>query len=263
MRLAYHVMSSPVGLLFLARTGRGLRYLEFMDRKSLKRMIASREAENPDMTWEPSLLDLKPYVDQLDQYFCGDRSQFTLPLDPLGSDFQREVWGALRAIPYGETRSYGALARAIGQPRASRAVGLANHQNPIAIVVPCHRVIGANGKLVGFGGGLSRKRWLLDHEARFAQPVGRTGDLFAVVTKSAPRAVAAPKRTAPARVAAKSAAPARVAAKSAAPARGAAKTGSGSRAVKSTSSSRPRTSTRAAGKPARVAARSAARKRRG
>ena len=190
MRLAYHVMSSPVGLLFLARTERGLRYLEFMDRKSLKRMIASHAAQNPDASWEPSLLELKPYVDQLDQYFCGDRTEFSLPLDPVGSEFQVQVWRALRAIPYGETRSYGALAQAIGQPKASRAVGLANHENPIAIVVPCHRVIGASGKLVGFGGGLPRKKWLLDHEARFAQPVGRTGDLFA----TAPARAAAPAR---------------------------------------------------------------------
>jgi O-6-methylguanine DNA methyltransferase len=104
--------------------------------------------------------------------------EFTLPLDPVGSEFQIQVWRGLQLIPYGETRSYGELARAIGQPRASRAVGLANHENSIAIVIPCHRVIGAGGALVGYGGGVARKKWLLDHETRFAHPVGRTGDLF-------------------------------------------------------------------------------------
>ena len=257
-------MSSPVGLLFLARTERGLRYLEFMDRKSLKRMIASHEAENPATTWEPSLLDLKPYVDQLDQYFCGDRSEFTLPLDPIGSDFQREVWGALRAIPYGETRSYGALARAIGQPRSSRAVGLANHQNPIAIVVPCHRVIGANGKLVGFGGGLPRQRWLLDHESRFAQPVGRTGNLFAVTTRAVAPGAATKGRAATA-AALKSAPIARTHP----PARGKPQPRTAAHEPRKNahaiapSVGRPRTTARPSAKSARVAARAPARKRRG
>jgi methylated-DNA-[protein]-cysteine S-methyltransferase len=179
MRIAYHVMSSPVGLLFLARTEAGLRYLHFMDRRSLKRTIAAFEPENPGAHWNPSLLGLKPFVDQLDQYFSGDRKTFSLPLDLVGSDFQRQVWGALSAIPYGETRSYAEIARVVGQPRAARAVGLANNQNPVAIIVPCHRVVGAGGALVGYGGGLQRKRWLLDHEARFAPAVGRTRDLFA------------------------------------------------------------------------------------
>src|SRR6267378_300063 len=178
MKLAYHVMSSPVGLLFLAGTPRGLRHLEFMDRKSLKRMIGAHDGEIADAVWEPSLLGLTLYVDQLDEYFCEDRKRFTLPLDPAGTPFQMQVWSALCAIPYGETRSYGDLARAISQPRASRAIGLANHENPIAIVIPCHRVIGAGGALVGYGGGLPRKRWLLEHERRFAEPAGQ-GDLFA------------------------------------------------------------------------------------
>jgi len=172
-------MSSPVGLLFLARTEAGLRYLHFMDRRSLKRTIAGFEPENLGAQWNPSLLGLKPFVDQLEQYFSGDRKTFSLPLDLVGSDFQRQVWGALSAIPYGETRSYVEIARAVGQPRAARAVGLANNQNPVAIIVPCHRVVGAAGALVGYGGGLQRKRWLLDHEARFAPAVGRTRDMFA------------------------------------------------------------------------------------
>jgi methylated-DNA-[protein]-cysteine S-methyltransferase len=169
MRLAYHVMSSPIGLLFLARTPRGLKYLEYMDRKSIKRMIARHEEALPDATWEPSLLELKPIVDQLESYFCGTLEHFELTLDAAGTDFQRAVWKALLHIPYGETRSYGDIARVIRQPKAARAVGLANNQNPIAIIVPCHRVVGANGSLTGYGGGVPRKKWLLQHEARFVK----------------------------------------------------------------------------------------------
>jgi len=168
VRIAYHMMASPVGLLFLARTERGLRYLEYMDRKSLKRIIASHADTSPDASWEPSLLDVKEVVDGLDAYFNGMLQQFEVPLDQVGSDFQRKVWNALSEIPFGQTRTYGQIAKAIRQPKASRAVGLANNQNPIAIIVPCHRVIGANGSLTGYGGGLHRKRWLLDHETRFA-----------------------------------------------------------------------------------------------
>ncbi len=178
VRIAYHVAQSPVGLLFLARTERGLRHLEFLDRRSLKRAIADRTPVNPGATWEPSLLALKDVVEQLDGYFCGTLTRFELPLDPVGSEFQLQVWRELLRIPYAETRTYGEVARAVGQPKAARAVGLANHENPIAIVVPCHRVIGAGGRLVGYGGGLPRKRKLLEMEARFAQLAGRTGDLF-------------------------------------------------------------------------------------
>ncbi len=103
---------------------------------------------------------------QLGEYFAGTRSEFDLPLNAQGTAFQKRVWAALCEIPYGTTASYGATAAAIGAPpTASRAVGLANGQNPISIIVPCHRVIGANGSLVGYGGGLDAKRWLLEHEA--------------------------------------------------------------------------------------------------
>ena len=101
---------------------------------------------------------------QLDGYFSGLRKSFSLPLAPRGTDFQRSVWSALQAIPSGETSSYGALAAKLGSPQASRAVGGANNANPIAIIVPCHRVIGSSGKLVGYAGGLARKEWLLAHE---------------------------------------------------------------------------------------------------
>lgn len=107
---------------------------------------------------------LAPVVRQLNEYFAGDRIRFDLPLRPTGTPFQTKVWMALRDIPYGRTTSYGELATELGQPTASRAVGLANGRNPLAVIVPCHRVIGANGSLTGFGGGIERKRWLLDHE---------------------------------------------------------------------------------------------------
>jgi methylated-DNA-[protein]-cysteine S-methyltransferase len=105
---------------------------------------------------------------QLAAYFAGELTAFDLPLAPRGTDFQQRVWGALRAIPYGATTSYGELARRLGDPHATRAVGAANGRNPLSIVVPCHRVIGADGALTGFGGGIERKRWLLAHEQRHA-----------------------------------------------------------------------------------------------
>ena len=107
---------------------------------------------------------LAAVVAQLREYFAGERVDFDLPLVPAGTPFQRKVWMALRDIPYGRTTSYGEIATELGQPTASRAVGLANGRNPLAVIVPCHRVIGANGSLTGFGGGLERKRWLLEHE---------------------------------------------------------------------------------------------------
>ena len=106
----------------------------------------------------------KAAADQLDAYFAGELTRFDLPLAPLGSDFQQRVWAALREIPYGRTESYGELAERIGSPGAARAVGLSNGKNPIGIVIPCHRVVGSNGSLTGYGGGLDRKRQLLDLE---------------------------------------------------------------------------------------------------
>ena len=178
VKLVYHVMSSPLGLLFLARTDRGLRFLDFLERKSLKRAFASHAETVPGAMWEPSLLQLKPVVDQLDSYFCGNLTRFDLPLDLAGTEFQLKVWRALRGIPYGATCTYGQIAKAIGQPGAARAVGLANNHNPVPIIVPCHRVIGADGSLTGYGGGLPRKRKLLDLEARFAHLVGHAGSRF-------------------------------------------------------------------------------------
>lgn len=116
-----------------------------------------------------------PVRDPLDAYFRGDLSALDrIRTRAVGTDFQQSVWSELRQIPAGETRSYGAMARRLGQPGASRAVGLANGSNPIAVVVPCHRVIGADGSLTGFGGGIPRKRWLLEHEgAHYVAPTAR------------------------------------------------------------------------------------------
>ena len=101
---------------------------------------------------------------QLEEYFAGNRKQFDLPLAPKGTDFQKRVWKALTDIPYGETRTYGEIAAAVGSPKAARAVGMANNKNPLGIIVPCHRVVGADGKLVGYAGGMEKKEWLLNLE---------------------------------------------------------------------------------------------------
>jgi methylated-DNA-[protein]-cysteine S-methyltransferase len=150
----YRIIDSPIGLLTLAGDGNVLTNL---------RMV--------DQTYEPSrddwLLDDRAFpdaVEQLDAYFAGELQEFDLRLEFQGTEFQRRVWAALCTIPYGETRSYGEIAAQVGSPTAFRAVGLANGHNPIAVIVPCHRVIGANGSLTGFGGGLDRKRALLDLE---------------------------------------------------------------------------------------------------
>ena len=150
-------MESPVGTLTLtARDGRLTRL----------HMDGQRHAPAGSPDGERDDAGLAPVVEQLEAYFAGSREAFDVPLDLAGTEFQRSVWAGLLEIPYGETMSYGELARRVGRPGASRAVGLANGRNPVAIIVPCHRVIGADGKLVGFGGGLRRKRWLLELEAR-------------------------------------------------------------------------------------------------
>ena len=132
-------------------------------------MDLQRHRPDDDELGEPEPLgcDAEPFkaaADQLDAYFTGERTTFDLPLAPLGSEFQQRVWSALQEIPYGRTESYGELAERIGSPGGARAVGLANGKNPIGILIPCHRVVGANGSLTGYGGGLDRKRQLLDLE---------------------------------------------------------------------------------------------------
>ena len=121
---------------------------------------------DPDELGERSDEGLGDVVRQLGEYFAGERTSFDLRLRPRGSDFELAVWHQLTLIPYGETRSYGHVAKAVGEPGGAQAVGAANGRNPLAVVVPCHRVIGADGTLVGFGGGLPRKRFLLDLEQR-------------------------------------------------------------------------------------------------
>jgi methylated-DNA-[protein]-cysteine S-methyltransferase len=125
---------------------------------------ASRARWWPDAVHDPGAVPLPEVRRQLDEYLAGRRRTFELPLEPAGTEFQRLCWDALLAIPYGETRSYSAQARAIGRPAAIRAVGRANHDNPIGVIIPCHRVLGADGSLTGYAGGLDMKRALLELE---------------------------------------------------------------------------------------------------
>jgi methylated-DNA-[protein]-cysteine S-methyltransferase len=125
-----------------------------------------RTAPLVDPSWTLDGALLREPVRQLEAFFAGELRDFDFPLKPRGTEFQQRVWKLLREIPFGETISYGELARRAGNPAASRAVGLANGSNPISIIIPCHRVIGSNGKLTGYGGGLPNKRWLLDFEHR-------------------------------------------------------------------------------------------------
>ena len=148
-------VSSPVGPLRLKASEEALVGIHFLRGRP-------DSPTRPDAAMVPVLADT---ARQLDEYFAGKRTTFALPLAPEGSAFQRQVWEALLEIPFGGTMSYGELARRIGQPAAVRAVGAANGQNPIAIVIPCHRVIGSTGRLVGFGGGLETKGFLLRLEA--------------------------------------------------------------------------------------------------
>jgi methylated-DNA-[protein]-cysteine S-methyltransferase len=152
---AYATVDSPIGeLLLTAEDG------------ALTRLYMSPFQLDP--AWEHDPEALAEPARQLAQYFAGERTEFELELRPAGTAFQRAVWDLLLGIPYGETTTYGALATALGDPRKVRAVGLANGRNPLSIVVPCHRVIGADGTLVGYGGGLERKRALLALEAEVA-----------------------------------------------------------------------------------------------
>jgi methylated-DNA-[protein]-cysteine S-methyltransferase len=145
-------INSPVGRLRLVADDEGLRRIDF---------LAGRGGRSPDPAWREDGASLRAVVEQLEAYFARELTAFSLALAPQGTPFQLTVWSRLRQIPYGRTISYGALAASIGRPTASRAVGLANGANPIPIVVPCHRVIGANGRLTGYGGGLDVKRRLL------------------------------------------------------------------------------------------------------
>ncbi len=160
----YDDIDSPVGRLRLVADRAGLRQLWFAQERHPKRL-------EPD--WVQASEPLAFARVQLEEYFAGTRQRFELPLHPLGTPFQLAVWQELARIDYGATISYAELARRIGQPQAMRAVGAANGRNPLPIVLPCHRVIGSNGSLTGFGGGLPTKRFLLSLEDHVAR-----GDLF-------------------------------------------------------------------------------------
>ena len=147
---SYKTMKSPVGRLKLVASDRGLAAI-LWENDDPKRVRLGPPAESKE---HPVLLETQR---QLNEYFAGKRETFSLKLDGAGTEFQKEVWQALATIPFGETRSYGQIARQIGHPKAVRAVGAANGRNPISIIVPCHRVIGSNGKLTGFAGGLETK----------------------------------------------------------------------------------------------------------
>lgn len=152
-RISYLSTASPIGDLRLVASPNGLRRIDLPP------------AGPPETTWvEESTPILAEVVRQLTDYFAGDRRTFDLPLEPEGTDFQLSVWKVLRAIPFGQTISYGEQARRLGDANKARAVGSANGRNPLPIVVPCHRVVGADGSLTGFSGGVEAKRWLLEHE---------------------------------------------------------------------------------------------------
>lgn len=160
----YDYLLTPIGKLLLAADTQGLRAVWFE---------TGKHRREPDPAWQRNPAKLTFARKQLEEYFAGERQHFDLPLHPLGTPFQVQVWQMLAGIPYGTTISYAELARRIGQPLAVRAVGAANGRNPLPIVLPCHRVIGSDGSLTGFGGGLPTKRFLLGMEDRTAH-----GDLF-------------------------------------------------------------------------------------
>lgn len=159
---------SAVGPLFLAASQKGLVALEFDKRlpgqPTIRPNPRDLREETSALRFEESPSALSIYTRELEEYFCSRRREFTFPLDLRGTDFQLACWRALLAIPYGETRSYADIARAVGRPQGFRAVGMANNRNPVAIVVPCHRVIASDGTLCGYGGGLDTKRKLLELE---------------------------------------------------------------------------------------------------
>jgi O-6-methylguanine DNA methyltransferase len=157
METLYYLRTpSPAGQLFLAASTKGLVRLEFEGREQKLNSATTQLQESNS--------EIGPYLQELSEYFAGKRRQFSLPLDLRGTDFQLACWHALLEIPYGETCSYRDIAQAIGHPHAYRAVGMSNNRNPVAIIVPCHRVIASSGSLCGYGGGLDLKRKLLDLE---------------------------------------------------------------------------------------------------
>jgi methylated-DNA-[protein]-cysteine S-methyltransferase len=180
MLLHRSIVSTPVGDMLALASDEGLCALEFTGpEKRLTRLEARLQRHFPphDIV-DGDALPIARARAWLSAYFAGERAEIdTVPLDMRGADFEKRVWRALTRIPPGETTSYGAIAKALGSAGASRAVGAANGANPVAIIVPCHRVIGASGNLTGYGGGLDRKTWLLNHEKRWSR--GAQAALFA------------------------------------------------------------------------------------
>jgi methylated-DNA-[protein]-cysteine S-methyltransferase len=163
MTTTFARFASPVGELVLTASDTGLTAIYFPTSRHGPPPLESVDWVEDDGRGPASAM-LARARRQLEEYFAGKRTTFDVPLEPTGTPFERRVWEALRAIPYGTTTSYGVLARQLGDRRATRAVGAANGRNRIPIIVPCHRVVGARGELTGFGGGIDRKRWLLEHE---------------------------------------------------------------------------------------------------
>lgn len=155
----YGYYASPVGRLLLAGDAEALQLISFP---------AGSRARGPEPDWQRDESVFAAAIRELTEYFAGDRVEFTVPLRLNGTEFQNSYWTLLQSVRFGETTTYGALAKRIGRPKASRAVGAANGANPIPIIIPCHRVIGSNKSLTGFGGGIETKRYLLAHETRIA-----------------------------------------------------------------------------------------------
>lgn len=167
-------IETPLGRMIAVTNDDGILVLDFTDRKGLPRSL-QRVVDRIDAAITPGTnRHLRQLKSELDEYFAGRRQTFSVPLAPHGSEFERRAWDYLRQIPFGQTRSYGEQAVAIGAAGAARAVGRANGMNYLSIVIPCHRVVGSSGELTGYGGGLARKRWLLDHERRIAAKSGST-----------------------------------------------------------------------------------------
>ena len=165
------VVPTPIGPLVLVASSKGLRAVLWSSEDAIRVRGGAVDPVAPGSDGTPCSAEavLQQAAEELEEYFAGTRRSFDVPLDPVGTAFQQQAWAALRTIPYGETVTYGEQAERLGDRRKARAVGAANGRNPISIIVPCHRVVGSNGALIGFAGGLDVKAWLLDHE-RFAAP---------------------------------------------------------------------------------------------
>lgn len=159
MTILYTQIESPIDRILMTSDGESLTGLHMVEHRHYEVLTDDWKLDN----------NAKPFADarqQLAAYFAGELAEFNLPLAMRGTEFQQQVWQELQRIPFGGTISYGELAKRVGNPNSSRAVGAANGRNPISIIVPCHRVIGSNGKLTGYGGGMERKEWLLAHESK-------------------------------------------------------------------------------------------------